>query len=67
LGIAYELEDVEAPDDEAVKAAYRYVNFKGKIPVELLLIHMQCPMFSTYEHLTDDMAEFQTSRRYQEN
>ncbi|HDB5785544.1 TPA: pyruvate formate lyase-activating protein [Staphylococcus aureus] len=35
LGIAYELEDVEAPDDEAVKAAYRYVNFKGKIPVEL--------------------------------
>ncbi|CAC5588394.1 Pyruvate formate-lyase activating enzyme [Staphylococcus aureus] len=35
IGIAYELEDVEAPDDEAVKAAYRYVNFKGKIPVEL--------------------------------
>lgn len=33
LGIAYELEDVEAPDDEAVKAAYRYVNFKGKFPL----------------------------------
>ena len=35
LGIPYQLENVEPPDDEAVKRAYRYVNFKGKIPVTL--------------------------------
>ncbi|MDU4601326.1 MAG: pyruvate formate-lyase 1-activating enzyme, partial [Staphylococcus warneri] len=35
LGIPYQLENVEPPDDEAVKKAYRYVNFKGKIPVTL--------------------------------
>ena len=35
LGIPYQLENVEPPDDEAVKEAYRYVNFNGKIPVTL--------------------------------
>ena len=35
LGVHYQLEDVDPPDEEAVMAAYRYVNFKGKIPVQL--------------------------------
>ncbi|CPO17416.1 formate acetyltransferase activating enzyme [Staphylococcus aureus] len=35
LGIPYQLDGVEAPDEEAVKTAYRYVNFKGKIPITL--------------------------------
>ncbi|MEJ7210310.1 pyruvate formate-lyase 1-activating enzyme, partial [Staphylococcus capitis] len=35
LGIPYQLENVEPPDDEAVKKAYRYVNFKGKISITL--------------------------------
>lgn len=35
LGIPYQLENVEPPDDEAVKTAYQYVNFKGKIPITL--------------------------------
>jgi len=35
LGIPYQLENVEPPNDEAVKMAYQYVNFKGKIPITL--------------------------------
>ena len=35
LGVHYQLEDVDPPDEEAVMAAYRDVNFKGKIPVQL--------------------------------
>lgn len=35
MGIVYELEDVEVFDDEVVKVVYCYVNFKGKIFVEL--------------------------------
>ena len=35
LGIPYPLSDVEAPDDDAVKQAYAYVNFNGNIPVKI--------------------------------